>query len=94
MIFDRPGTLAVQRMSDARERYVLSLDPGRMTLGKRDDAEWKSTLSYAQPEPGLLALSGTLDGRTIRARLHREKPPRFLLTTRGFHWINERPLNR
>ncbi len=100
VIFHSPGTLAIQLMSDSRLRYVLNfanLDnpkKGVMTLGKRDDAKWKTTFSYAQSKPGLLTLEGTLDGRKIRAELHLEKPPRFLLTTRGFHWINERPLNR
>jgi hypothetical protein len=94
VIFADPGTMAVQLMSDSRLRYVLNLNQGLMTLGKRDDAQWKTTFSYAQPKPGLLTLEGTLDGRKIRARLHLEKPPKFLLTTRGFHWINERPFSR
>ncbi len=94
VIFRSPSTMAVQLMSDSRERYVCSFDKGVVMLGKREDAKWKATLSYAQPKPGLLILEGTLDGRKIRARLHAEKPPKFLLTTRGFHWINERPFNR
>jgi hypothetical protein len=94
VIFHDPGTMAVQLMSDSRLRYVLNLNQGVMTLGKRDDAQWKTTFSYAEPKPGLLTLEGTLDGRKIRARLHLEKTPKYLLTTRGFHWINERPFSR
>jgi hypothetical protein len=94
VIFRYPSTMAVQLMSDSRERYTVNLDKGVMTLSKREDAKWKATLSYAQSKPGLLTLEGTLDGRKIRVRLHSDKPPRFLLTTRGFHWINERPFNR
>ena len=96
VIFDHPRILAVQLMSDSRERYLLDLDKGVMTLGKRADSDrtWKATFSYAQPKPGVLTLQGTLDGRKIRARLRLEKTPEFLLTTRGFHWINERPFNR
>ena len=94
VIFHYPGTMAVQLMSDSRVRYVLDFDEGVLKLGKRDDAQWKTTFSYTQPKPGLLTLEGTLDGRKIRAKLHWEKPPKFLLTTRGFHWINERPFYR
>ena len=94
VIFRYPATMAVQLMSDSRVRYVLNFDKGVLKLGKRDDAKWQATLSYTQPKPGLLTLEGTLDGRKIRAKLHWEKPPKFLLTTRGFHWINERPFNR
>jgi hypothetical protein len=88
--------MAVQLMSDSRERYSLKLDKGVMTLGKRGDtnAKWQVTFFYSQPKPGLLTLEGTLDGRKIRARLHWEKPPKLLLTTRGFHRIYERPYNR
>jgi hypothetical protein len=94
VIFDQPGLMAVQLMSDSRERYGLLLEKNVMTLRKRDDAKWKTTFTYAHPKPGQLTLEGTLDGRKIRARLHLEKPPKFQLTTRGFHWINERPFYR
>jgi hypothetical protein len=96
VIFHYPNTMAVQLMSDSRVRYSLELDKGVMTLGKRGDtsAKWKATLFYTRPKPGLLTLEGALDGRKIRARLHWEKPPKFLLTSRGFHWINERPFNQ
>jgi hypothetical protein len=96
VIFDVSGVLAVQAMSDARTRYVLTLDKdkGSMVLGKRDDPQWKATFAYAQPQPDILALDGAMDGRKIRARLHLQETPKFLLTTRGFHWINERPFNR
>jgi hypothetical protein len=94
VIFDQPGILAVQLMSDSRERYGLLLEKNVMTLRKRDDATWKTSFTYAHPKPGLLTLEGTLDSRKIRATLHREKTPEFQLTTRGFHWINERPFYR
>ena len=65
-----------------------------MALTKRDDPAWKTSLSYHQPEPGLLALEGTLDGQKVRAKLRRADSPEFLLINRGFHWINEYPFNR
>ena len=52
---------------------------------------WKSTLSYRQPGPQLLAIEGSFDGHRIRARLHRVDEPEFRLVSRGFHWINEYP---
>ena len=41
-----------------------------------------------------LALAGGVDGRQIQAALRRADPSQFLLTSRGFHWINEYPFNR
>ena len=35
-----------------------------------------------------------MDGRKLAATLHKVPTPPFLLTTRGFHWINEAPFNR
>ncbi|HYP52008.1 MAG TPA: hypothetical protein VEQ42_00625, partial [Pyrinomonadaceae bacterium] len=96
VIFDYPGVLAVQLMSDTRQRYRLVLDAGQKTLSltKRDDPNWKTVFTYEQPEPERLALAGALDGRAIQARLRRTDPSRFLLRSRGFNWINEFPFNR
>jgi hypothetical protein len=96
VIFDFPKTIAIQLMSDSRQRYVLDLDPDAktMAMSKRDDPAWKTAFTYTQPEPGLLALEGTLDGRKIKARARRAETSNFLLISRGFHWINEYPFNR
>jgi hypothetical protein len=96
VIFDYPGVIAVQQMSDSRSRYTLVLDTEKKTLdlGKRDDPKWKAALTYEQPEPALLTLTGQLDGEQIRAKLHRTDESRFLLRSRGFHWINEYSFNR
>jgi len=88
--------IAIQLMSDSRRRYTLDLDTGAktMALGKRDDPAWKTRFSYNQPEPGLLAMEGTLDGQKIRARMRRVDASDFLLMSRRFHWIAEYPFNR
>lgn len=65
-------------------KHVLNL-----TTGKR-----KGDFTYEQPDAGRLVLRGTLDGRPVVAGFHRFDPAQFLLTSRGFHWINENPFNR
>jgi hypothetical protein len=96
LIFDYPGTIATQLTSDSRRRYALKLDEAKKTLAltKRDDATWKSALSYRRPTLDRLLVEGTFEGRKVRASLHRTEVPKFLLVTRGFHWINEFPFNR
>ena len=96
VIFDRPTVLAVQTMGEARQRFPLVLDAEQRTLSltKRDDPNWKAVLNYEQPEPEQLTLAGDVDGRPVRAKLRRVDPSKFLLTSRGFHWINETPFNR
>jgi len=96
VIFSNSYTVAIQLMNDSRQRYMLEHDTGRKRLGlsKLDDLAWKSTLSYRQLGPRLLAIEGSFDGHRLRARLRRVDEPELRLVNRGFHWINEYPFNR
>jgi hypothetical protein len=96
LVFDHPQNMSIQLMDDSRRRYTLALQPARkaMVLTKRDDPKAKLHFTYQQPEPGLLTMQGTLEGETIQARLRKADTKSFLLTSRGFHWINEYPFNR
>jgi hypothetical protein len=95
MIFSRSGSMVIQSMGGSRQRYGLDLSTEKRTMAvtKGDDPAWRSGLTYRQLGPKLLTVEGTFDGHKIQARLSREEP-QFLLTTRGFHWINEFPFNR
>jgi hypothetical protein len=96
IIFDYPGMLALQLMSDSRQRFGLKLDAQAktMSLTSRDDPTNKAIFTYTEPGPDQLTMEGTLDGRKIKARMRRVPPPNFPLMSRGFHWINEYPFNR
>jgi hypothetical protein len=96
VVFDIPGQMGVFLMSDFRDRYNVEVDTAKRTIAmtRRFEPEWKTTVSYHQPAPDRLTLEGTFDGKKVRALMHRTEPPKFLLLTRGFHWINEVPYNR
>jgi hypothetical protein len=96
VIFDDPTRIGIQLMSDTRQRYTFQLDAdkNKLSLTKLDDPTWQSVVSYREPEPGLLALEGTFDGRRVRARLRRVDASQSRLVSRGFHWISEYPFNR
>ncbi|MFL6194973.1 MAG: hypothetical protein ACJ75H_12430, partial [Thermoanaerobaculia bacterium] len=98
VLFEFPGMLAVQPMDlDTKGKYYkLEVDEkaGRMTLTQRKDETWKSVLAVRKAGTDLLFLEGNFDGKPLRARLRRQDHKKFLLTSRGFHWINERPFNR
>jgi hypothetical protein len=53
-------------------------------------------LSYTQPDRQHLVLTERLggEGGVVETHLHRIDDQQFLLTTRGYHWINEQPFNR
>jgi hypothetical protein len=96
MVFDYKTGMSIYTMNDSRRRFNLKLGPAQKTmiLTKREDPKASSTFTYQQPGPGLLTVTGTMDGETIQAKLRRADEKSFLLTSRGFHWINEYPFNR
>ncbi|HWM94882.1 MAG TPA: hypothetical protein VN493_29275 [Thermoanaerobaculia bacterium] len=98
IVFEWPGTIGVQYMHETDVRYYgLKVDPGPHTFLLEpygEDAGKKMAISYELVQPDVLALDGEIDGKKIRARLRRMDDSRFPLISRGFHWINEWPLNR
>ena len=96
VIFDSPRRITVQTATDLQERFSSQLDQDKrtLTLQKRGDPSWNTVLTYEQVSPGVITLAGALNGSEITARLRRTEDRKFLLTDRGFHWINEFPFNR
>lgn len=96
MVFSNRSRMGIQLMNDTRVRYNIEVDPKKKTIAfeKREDPSWKTTLNYRRPQRDLLLVEGPWEGKQLRVRLRLTKPPEFLLVTRGFHWINERPFNR
>jgi hypothetical protein len=95
IIFDSPRRIAVQT-TDVIERYGSQLDQEKrtLTLRKREDPSWNTVLTYEQVSPEVITLAGALNGSEMTARLRRTDERKFLLTDRGFHWVNEFPFNR
>jgi len=95
IIFDSPRRVAVQT-TDLLERYGSQLDQEKrtITLRKREDPSWNTVLTYEQVSPEVITLAGAFNGSEMTARLRRTDERKFLLTDRGFHWINEFPFNR
>ena len=96
IVFDSPIRMAVLTGADVNERFLLELNEAArtLTLRRRDDPNWNSVLTYEQVSPEVLTVTGKLNGSDMTARLHRTGERKFLLTDRGFHWINEFPFNR
>lgn len=100
LVFDYPE-LALLRLMDpsaenGRQGFKVKVDEarGRLTFIKWKDLKWRAAFTYRRPAPDVLQLEGTMDGQAIRARLRRMDERRFLLVSRGFHWVNEYPINR
>jgi len=95
VIFDLNTSLAAQGMDGKIVRFGAKMDTGKKTIEliKRTDAKWKGSLNYELPTPQTMVLSGSLGDQKIQIKLH-HLDSKYLLTDRGFHWINEFPFNR
>jgi hypothetical protein len=96
VIFDSHSELFLQSMTGSHRRFSQRVDLGKktVTLRKRESQDWKAQFSFERVQPDAMTVEGKLDGQTIHARLRHIPDPKFMLTTRGFHWINEYPFNR
>jgi hypothetical protein len=81
---------SVRAADGTLRRYAARVDAAQGTLvltSSRSPAQ--PALTWTKPDPEHLLLQGP----ALRVRLER-LPGDALLTTRGFHWVNEVPLNR
>ena len=95
VVFDYQGQSSIFLMSDDRNLYRTKIDGTTKTIdfANRYDRQDAFRLAFAQPDPATLQLDGIVAGRRMHAVCRREEK-QYLLTSRGFHWINERALNR
>lgn len=78
--------------------HMLSVNPdtvsNQMTIYAYGDSLMESVLEYRQTSDSLLSVNGDFNGDSILVVLKLKKQQGHLLTTRGFHWINEMPFHR
>jgi uncharacterized membrane protein YphA (DoxX/SURF4 family) len=90
----------VRRADGSRDRFLLShFDEATRALAIADRFRGEPgaptyTLTAISREDGHLGLTGAMGSESVDVVLVRTEPPPFLLTTRGFHWVNEFPFNR
>jgi hypothetical protein len=88
--------LSVKMMDDSVQSFGTEYDAAKnaviLTVG--GDKNRKYPLSYSRPDSDHLLLEGTLVKDPVSVRLRKIDASKFLLLSRGFHWINEVPFNR
>src|SRR5277367_605936 len=94
-ILDSPYTVLLQGDGGFRRLYHWTTDPDKksVTLSGADNGS-DVTFGVEKRAPDQLVLRGPWHGHAIETHLHRTEMPKFLLLTRGFHWISEYPFNR
>lgn len=95
MIIDGPGAVVVQPMQRSLRYFLLRLDPALGTFRMTKPGElWEADFTYDRVSPEELRMQGEMDGHQVKMTMRRSDESQFLLMNRGFHWINEVPINR
>jgi hypothetical protein len=95
MIFDYPQYTQIQCMDDLHG-YGSAIDQkaGTVTLNDQRDKNWQARFAFTRPAPDQLTLDGTIAGKKAVLHLKRLDEKKLLLESRGFHWVQDYPLNR
>ncbi|MGC9950918.1 MAG: hypothetical protein ABSF64_31520 [Bryobacteraceae bacterium] len=93
MIVEFSTGLSIRDAANRKTYFQTAYDEPHHTI-KLTSGQKKGDFTYSQPDAQHLVLRGSLGGNPIVAEFHRLDASKFLLTSRGFHWINEDPFNR
>jgi uncharacterized membrane protein YphA (DoxX/SURF4 family) len=94
--FDLYNTFMILPPEGPAQRFRCKFDEkaGTLEVSKPSDEKWKANFKLDRSTPGVMLLSGEMDGKKITAKLKKIELNSFLLNNRGFHWISEFPFNR
>jgi len=95
LIFDFPDQATAENLDDSFENFGASIDgaKGSVSLTRPSEKAWKAELKFARAADKLTMI-GTLAGLPLEMQLEREDESKFLLKSRGFHWVQEYPVIR
>ena len=97
VLFQSSRGVQVRKMNDSAVVYRTVVDTAARTIvlsSFADSTKPKQTLTYSRPERTRLLFDGTLDGQPIHVEMAYRDPDSFLLRSRKFAWVQERPFNR
>jgi len=90
-IFDYPGRMAFQRIDESFVPYRASVNLPERTLAltKGSDKNWRASFTLQRPAEDQLILDGRMDNHQVHMELQLTDRNKFLLVSRGFHWVQE-----
>ena len=96
VVYGLGGGVIARRMDGTRLNWRARpiISPGKLILRSWSKGNAVSLLTFTRSAPDQLRLEGKLDGASLVVTLHRVDEQKFLLNSRGFHWISEVPFNR
>jgi len=91
-----PEMLSVRWMDNSLHRYWTQYVPAKHSIAfaalEAKDTR-QGAFTYTIPDNDHLVLQGTLLKDAITVKLRKLDPSKFLLVSRGFHWVSEFPFN-
>jgi hypothetical protein len=95
-VFDVPDRVAFERMDDTFARYGAAINGNDKTIAltKDTDKNWKAKFVFQRVGENELILDGNMDSHKIHMQHELVDLTKFVLVSRGFHWIQEYPFNR
>lgn len=96
VILEYKGQMSVISMDDTISNYEAKFDEAKsgLTLEAEDGKAPDGTLTYSRPDPDHLEMSGKLKNQPVVIQMRKIDASKFMLLSRGFHWINEYPYYR
>jgi hypothetical protein len=97
ILFREYNRITIKMMNDTLISYTYNDDTlhHQITFTQRDDTTLKYSFAYLPANSNMLELRSVNNSRdSIYMLLNKIEVNDFLLLKRGFHWINEYPLNR
>lgn len=95
LIINYAGNARIKMMNDSTRNYEFNVDTTQKNIQMTTSniIPRKYFLTYRIIKPNLLQIKGTGPTDSINITLKRLDPNNFLLTRRGFHWVNEYPFS-
>lgn len=96
LIIDQKATATVKAMNDKKYYFSLVVDTSKQKIKmyKKNSETDVNNFDYNYPNYSNLELNGVLENDSLKILFSRKDIDEFLLHSRGFHWINETPLNK
>lgn len=95
IIVSWPGSVQLQMMNDSTKRFAFEPDTAaqKIVMYLWSDTSRKSSFNYTFKD-NKLKMEGIWNNNIVSITADKYDLNRFMLVNRGFHWINEYPLNK
>ena len=96
LVINNANGAQIKFMNDSLKYYSFKPDTIKhiIVINTYADTTQKFAFNYALQKPGILILKGKWKQDSLYIRMRSIGPKNFLLLNRGFHWVNEYPLNK